>query len=381
MNYQDLSKANRRQILHLILRSGGISRSEISLRSGLAKSTVSDITDRLLNIGIIKKLEIRKSGRRGRPKVGLSINPRRCNIIVVSYGAEGVYAHLVGPMGKIRATESRPLPEKVSLEDYLSAQVNAVECVGRRRWAEVRGITVVGPGVVDAKEGVLLLSGFRNWRLVQLREPFRQFGKPVFLQNGSRLRGLAENWYGAAADIDDFLYFHLDTGIGGAIVMDGALLEGPSHGAGEFGHMLMDESASRTTPCYCGARGCLESISSMTAIVKALASRRCKTFSRAWKLYREGDRAAVRVFSRAATALAHAIVNAVTAIGPTTALLGGGIVDETKGTFVSLIREKLETQHCLTEVPRVVRCTLTDDRAAILGSVAYALEELDVEQN
>jgi len=379
MNYQDLSKANRRQILRLILRTGGISRSDISLQCGLAKSTVSDITDRLLNIGIIKNLETRKSGRRGRPKVGLSINPRRCNIIVVSYCAEGVYAHLVGPTGKIKATESRPLSERVSLEDYLSAQVNAVECVGRRRWAGVQGITVVGPGVVDAKEGVLLVSGIRNWRMVQLLEPFRRFGKPIFLQNGSRLRALAESWYGAATDIDDFLYFHLDTGIGGAIVIDGTLLEGPSHGAGEFGHVLMDASASDSAACFCGARGCLESIASMPAIVEAMGSPSCTRFIQAWKLYREGDSAAVQVFDRAANALARAVINAATAVGPTTALLGGGIVDETKGKFVSLIREKLETQHCLTEVPKVVRCSLADDRAAILGSVAYALQELDID--
>ena len=79
--------------------------------------------------------------------------------------------------------------------------------------------------------------GFRTWRNRNIVEHLEAFGPPVLLQNGSRLRAFAENWYGATQDVDDFLYFHLDHGIGGAIVLSGNLVEGPSHGAGEFGHM------------------------------------------------------------------------------------------------------------------------------------------------
>lgn len=380
MNYRDIARANRREILRLMLRTGGISRVEIARQTGLAKSTVSDITDHLLTRGIIENREIRKSGRRGRPVVMLAMNPRKSRIIVADYSEEAVHAHLVDPTGRTRATETRSLPSQPSVEMYLSAQVEAVEAVARRRWSAVQGITLVGPGVVDAQAGVLLRSGFRGWQQVKFVEPFRRFGKPVFLQNGSRLRALAENWYGAAEDVDDFLYFHLDTGIGGAIVIDGLLLEGPSHGAGEFGHTVIDEDGSDGRECYCGARGCLESISSMPAIVRTLGSRRCSTFAEAWALYQKKDAAAVAVFDKAAEALARGILNAAVAIGPTTIVMGGRIVDQSAGEFVSLIREKLGARRYLADGLELRSCLLADDRAAILGAVAYALLEIDIDE-
>ena len=375
MNTQDTARANRRQILRLLLREGGLSRSEMAQRTGLAPSTVSDLTDRLLDLGVLTESNVRRSGRRGRPHVILNLSPDNTLVIVAEYADAEARAALVEPGGTILATATGPLGDDSDFEACLSAMQRGVAEVGRGNWERVKAITIVGPGVVDPADGRLLLNSHNGWRDRQMLDPFRRFERPVFLENGSRLRALAENWYGATEDIDDFIYFHLDTGIGGAIVMDGMLVEGPSHGAGEFGHML---TGGEGPLCACGARGCVESIASMRAVTAVLKSRDCTDFAGAWALFRQRHGRARNVFGSAVRALTQAILNASVALGPTTVLLGGRMVEQTDGEIVRLINVRLKRAKSLIGRLDVRRAGLPEQRSHILGALTYALQEIDI---
>ena len=377
MDLADLARANRRQILKCILRDGGVARSDIARSTGLANSTVTEIVYRLMEKRILVTRELRRNGRRGRPALVLSLDPEGSLVVVADYSDVEARAHLTGPTGRIVRTETNPLPEQPSLAQYVAASVRAVERVGRGEWRNVQGITVIGPGVVDPDRGLLLQNSHFGWGAGKFVQPFRRFGKQIFLQNGARLRAVAENWYGAAVDCEDFLYFHLDRGIGGAIVLNGSLIEGPSHGAGEFGHIVVEPGGPS---CACGARGCLEAIASVPAVVGALRRSGCSTLASAWDQYRRGTRTAVDVFKRAAAAIARSMLNAAITVGPKTVLVGGEMVDVTEGRIITLIRQRLDGQPSFLGSIELRACRLPESHSQVLGATVYALQELDLEE-
>ena len=376
MDLQELGRTNRRQILRHILMTGGASRTEIAAHTGLAKSSITAITERLVSLGILRETTLKRKGNRGRPPVHLTFRPGNCLVVVAKPDAVAARAYLVAADGTVVDTRSEQLSAAASAPAMLAAVERCVSLVAQGRWRSVHAVTVIGPGVIDTATGALLISGTGSWQGTNLQAPLRGLPRQVLLQNGSRLRALAENWYGAARDVDDFVYFHLDSGIGGAVVLGGTLMDGPAYGAGEFGHMPL--SAKEGAPCQCGLRSCVESVAAMPAIVRGIGNG-CATFADAWARYRQDDPEARQVFEPAVQTLARAVLSVAVALGPNTVLLGGRMVDQTDGAIVTLIRDRIGRSGSFRCNLDVRRCALRDEEAELLGAVAYALQETDYE--
>ncbi|MDP6113263.1 MAG: ROK family protein [Planctomycetota bacterium] len=375
MDLLSLARTNRRRVLRYLLRSGGGSRIQIAKNTHISPASLTEISDKLLRQGIVRVQEKASNGKRGRPPAILEISSERALVAVTELARGTASAHLVGPRGKVCGTETERVTKR-SFKDHLTAQKKALSAVCRGKWKNVRAISIVNLGISDRQRGILLIDSRNGWKQEPILGAFRCYGKPLFMQNGSRLRALAENWYGAAQDVDDFLYFHLDSGIGGAIVLNDTLLEGPSHGAGEFGHLLTDSEEF----CACGERGCLQSVASADAIVRSIGEKRCADFSGAWKLFERRDQRTLRIFAEAIRAIARAIQSMAIVIGPTTVLLGGSMVEHTNGAIVSHISEALaRTRKTFIGPLDLRRCALRDRQATTIGAAAYALQELDID--
>jgi len=104
------------------------------------------------------------------------------------------------------------------------------------------------------------------WRGFPLRERLSAHTAcPVWIDNDAKALALGEGWLGAAVGASDYLAMVVSTGVGGGIVLDGRLLDGSDGNAGHVGHVIV-EPAGRV--CACGARGCLESEASGSAIAR-----------------------------------------------------------------------------------------------------------------
>src|SRR6185369_5316669 len=77
----------------------------------------------------------------------------------------------------------------------------------------------------------------------------------------------AEQAIGAARGTRSVVMFTIGTGIGGAVIADGALLRGRAS-AGQLGHITVDRGGKA---CLCGRHGCVETTSSGTALGRHLA--------------------------------------------------------------------------------------------------------------
>ncbi|MEW6273467.1 MAG: ROK family protein, partial [Thermodesulfobacteriota bacterium] len=93
-----------------------------------------------------------------------------------------------------------------------------------------------------------------------------RLGLPVRLENDANCFALAEARAGAGRRHDLVFGVILGTGVGGGIVLHGALWAGPQHIAGEWGHHAIDPQGPE---CYCGQRGCVETLLSGPALERA----------------------------------------------------------------------------------------------------------------
>jgi predicted NBD/HSP70 family sugar kinase len=127
------------------------------------------------------------------------------------------------------------------------------------------GIGLVVPGMVDQRSGRVLNAPALGWRNVDIRtQVAAATGLPVHIENSGRAAALAQLWAerGEISSGHNFVYISVSDGVGVGIVVNGELLRGRDHLAGEFGHMPLDLGGPI---CMCGANGCWEAYTSNLA--------------------------------------------------------------------------------------------------------------------
>ncbi|WP_180923643.1 ROK family protein [Nocardioides marinisabuli] len=187
-------------------------------------------------------------------------------VIGVDVGGTKVMAAEVAIDGTVTRVARRATPGRrvdvALLEDALSEAVLEV-ADGRR----VAGVGLAAAGFVDAAGERVAFAPHLPWRGHQVRARLTdRWGVPVFLDNDANCAARAESAHGSALGAADALVLTLGTGIGGALVVGGALHRGRNGMAGEFGH-------TRVVPdgrdCECGGHGCWEQYCSGNALVRA----------------------------------------------------------------------------------------------------------------
>lgn len=86
---------------------------------------------------------------------------------------------------------------------------------------------------------------------------------PMIIRNDGKSAGLAEKKFGALKKYEDAVFLAIGTGIGGAVFLDGKLLEPKRYSGFEIGHMVVNKGGRA---CTCGKKGCFEAYSSIKAL-------------------------------------------------------------------------------------------------------------------
>jgi fructokinase len=134
--------------------------------------------------------------------------------------------------------------------------------------------------------------------------------RKVRLANDANCFALSEAIDGAGRGARVVFGVILGTGVGGGIVVDGRVLEGPNAIAGEWGHNPLPLPAGDDLPlrpCYCGRAGCIETYLSGPALARERAA--------------SGDAALARYEQR----LARALAGVINLLDPEVIVLGGGV--------------------------------------------------------
>lgn len=168
----------------------------------------------------------------------------------------------------------RPAPEVYAGVDIGGTTTQVVLCTPTSPWSTASRCSrrPRAAGVVDTRTGRILVASdsFTGWAGFPVTATIEQaLGIPAFPDNdvNAFLRGEVSK--GAAAGEPYVLGMTLGTGVGGALWMNGALVDGPHGAAGEMGHI----PGFGELPCTCGGRGHLETLASGRSITARCAER------------------------------------------------------------------------------------------------------------
>lgn len=195
----------------------------------------------------------------------------------------------------------------------------------RRHAPDVQRIGIGTPGSLSARDGRLKNSNTTclNGQPL-LRDLEDRLGLAIRLENDANCFALAEARAGAARGARLAFGVILGTGVGAGIVVDGRLWTGPQHIAGEWGHHTLEPSGP---PCYCGRRGCAETLLSGPALEASYRAAGGSPASAAEiaSAAAGGDTRAAAVLDRWVELFGRALANVVNILDPGVVVLGGGL--------------------------------------------------------
>lgn len=241
---------------------------------------------------------------------------------------------------------------------------------------DIEAIGLNVPGLADPASGIWVyacFSGIRDFPIAGILG--QKYGKPVFLENDVNACALAEKYFGACRETDDFLWITVSNGVGGGLVLRGKIFSGSFGNAGEIGHFCVEEAENDAIRCGCGNRGCLEAQAAGPGIAKRFKKRTGKDEIAAniADLAKWGDLDALAVYEKTGYYLGKAIAAAINLINPGKVILGGG-VSQSFDLFGPELRKTVQQQIFRDANQNVViEPTHLGTDAALAGAAAVAL--------
>ncbi len=263
---------NRSMVLQQLFHGGPRSRADLARATGLTRVTVSDLVSSLLAEGLVTELGLRSEGKVGKPGTLVGLRTDAFQIVAVDLAHdERIHGAVLDLSGEVRTRRSAAVAGREG-ESAVEALLELCRELAAAATAPVLGVGVGSPGVIDAS-GSVLQAPNRGWFDLPLAERLSaDLGLPVHVANDANTAALGEYTYGGASD--SLLLLTVGEGVGAGIVLDGALVQGHEHAAGELGHVIaVDERddidgapLGRPQPCACGRQGCLETVLSVPAL-------------------------------------------------------------------------------------------------------------------
>lgn len=265
----DLRRRNRAMVIAAIRRAGQSSRTEIAATTALSHSTISAITSGLLGEGVLAPARTGEAAfpKRGRPQIGLCLNPGAASILTLVLSLNSLSAALIDYAGDvIREEHRRPSTLALSKEALTSEVVGAA---GRLIGLPVHGsrvmrIVLAVQGTADSAARTMLWSPITPHGDIDFGGALEEaFGIPVTVENDCNMMAEALRWRDPVRYRENFIAVLLSHGIGMGLVLKGNLFTGTQSSGGEFGHMVLVPDGAL---CRCGRRGCIEAYAGSYAI-------------------------------------------------------------------------------------------------------------------
>ncbi len=337
---------NRRIVLNLIREYQPISRAELARRMKVRRGTLTPLVRELVESGVVFEKGTAATARGRRPTM-LAVRTRGRLVIAVDVRSGQSSIALSDVAGRMIARESFETPATPEgLVDQIELHVQRLIRQNAPNGADgCQGIGIVLPGMVDRKTGRLIYAPRLGWRDVDLRASVAQrIGMKVYIESAPIACALARLWLEPEAirSVNSFAYVSVSEGIGVGIAVNGEMLRGESHTAGEFGHVSLDSSGPE---CVCGRRGCWEALACNAATVdryiqevtgtRAPADAKFRNTRKAGtpgieevvRRARGGEQAAINAIVQTGTHIGRGLAVVVSAFNPGRIYVGGEITE------------------------------------------------------
>ncbi len=375
---------NRHIALNLIREHQPISRADLARRMNLTRGVVSVLVQELITQQLIYEGATGEAAR-GRKPTFLHIRSHDRLVIAVDVRFSETYLMLCDFAGRQLALEN--YDTVFSIPDFIKDLARRIKKMLKTQGSEAdcEGVGLVVPGMVDQRTGKVLNAPALGWKDVDIKTKLAAAtGLPVHIENSGRACALAQLWIERSEAVTGhtFVYISVSDGVGTGIVVNGELLRGRDHIAGEFGHVAINLEGPR---CMCGATGCWEVYTSNLATLSRyfgwnLSKRSTKGLKNAERSSftildliaraRSGDEKARSAIEASARFLGLGIGTIVNSINPDGIYLAGEIT--TAWDLIEDIVRSAMAERILTDAAArtPLKVTSTHDHSRLRGAAA-----------
>ena len=263
--HQQTRTFNQQLVLRALHDNSPLSRADLARLTGLTRTSVGDLVGALIDDGLIEEVG-RGQSSGGKSPILLRVAPDGRHLIGLDLGEAQFSGAVVNLRGEILRSIHVPL-EGRNGDATVELVFQLVDALRADVRSPLLGIGVGAPGIIDTSTGTIRWSVNLNWTELCLGPLLEQrFGVPVVVANDSHAAALAELTFFRHPRPNNLIVIKVGRGVGAGIILNGQLFQGDGYGAGEFGHVSM---GSADAPCRCGREGCLETMTSMRALVDA----------------------------------------------------------------------------------------------------------------
>jgi predicted NBD/HSP70 family sugar kinase len=360
----------------------------LARRSALAEATISKIVKELITAGLVVESGFAESTGGKRPvllrlndvgvyALGVTMDFHRC--VVVLCGLDG--AELARREAPGTGRDDPP----IALDRLATAVVDllASERVDR---SSIIGLGVATGGRQGSPLGWVVDASFVDvWESYPVEaELASRTGLTVLQENDANCAALREFWTSQEPD-RDFVTVYMSHGIGAGIVLNGTIYRGSSGNAGEIGHTIADPDG---LPCWCGARGCLETVASPRAIVNAVladgvlrkalsieeSTPTAEVYGRIVAYAATGNERTGRMLTEAKRHFAAAVGNLVNTLDLDLVVLAGSGFAGVGQAYLEAVQGHIDETAFMRELhPITVRLASVGSDTAALGAASFVM--------
>jgi predicted NBD/HSP70 family sugar kinase len=359
----DLAAIRSRHLLQLLERlwTGDLARVDLARELHLSRSAVSSLVGELLGAGLVQESGVRgaeqvRAGQRaplGRRATLLSLNACAAYLLAIDLGA----SHLRLDLLDLRCVTQVSLQVEHDVKLGPAATYARIKelCAAALDQAGVDRTQVVlagigVPGPIDTVTNLVVAPpNMPGWNSTDVAGDLSTLlGIPTLAENDANLGALAEYRFGAHRGEHDLLYLKLATGIGAGVIVGGQLYRGARGGAGEIGHISINEQGP---PGRSGNPGALESYAAAQAPLSLARARRAagqltglpEPISLSDLLGAPGDPLAQEVWQEVGHHLGVAVSTALNLFNPAVVVLGGRLAQAGEA-LLGAVRESAQAR-------------------------------------
>lgn len=380
-----------KKIFNVLQRNGPIPKSEISLLTNIKLTTLNYIMQPLEEKKIIVRKCIGEStgGRKpilydlnlsGFHIIGIDLSRGYTQIIVTNLKMEILFEEMFYMDFLCSPDETVRRIVKIVNRAYVNLSLNNTKLVGI-------GLGTVGP--LDMKNGIMISPINFNapgWSNVHIKEMLEKKLKcSIVIDNGVNAAITGEYFYGMGRGVENIAYLNCGIGIRTGTVLSGNLIRTINDEEDALGHMIVDINGEM---CKCGNLGCVESYSSINAIIKKFTSEVkngkrtsiCKPledigYKDICIAAQRNDELSKEIIINSALILGTGLVNYINLINPGLVILSGPLIVNSKLFYDECIKIVLRKLH-LDRRKKIIfsRGGYFKEYAISIGAVALVIE-------
>ena len=371
---RNVESKNLKKIYSLFTEQKILTRGDIVSKTGLTYPTVGKMIDKLLDEELITWQGMTKSTG-GRRAEKYKINNQRLLVVGMTLKLNRVGMSLISLNGEV-------LRKKGYLIDYQGDLVGNLTKILKEFLSEsgqlankILGLSISFPGIVNKLQSKAVYSTILKVTNLQLKEWMEQeFSFPVWLENDVNLMAMGESYFSQINYQKGLLYIFWETGIGSAMMFAQDLVN--NEFAGQLGHVVVQPQGEL---CFCGKRGCLETVLSPAILINQVRTRLASQVKSSLHRYdpvtlidvlkeaEKGDSLGEVVLDKIENSLGLALANYIELFDPDLLILNGEIFHRVP-FLVNRLKEYINSRIMFKGLRRLkIKSSQLGDQAELLG--------------